>query len=120
MSRPRNPSNWFNWVKVLVQIIPGDNIPPEVYKFFDLDNIILYLCNLSLVNNYKPDQGSALEVTGPGRKTLCLVQCLAMQCSRALTRVKQLSTVATSLAPKLPMRSYVVQSLIIHQCYPSC
>ena len=34
-----------------------------------------------------------------------------MQCWRALTRAKQLSTAATSLAPKLHMRSWVVYSL---------
>ena len=52
--------------------------------------------------------GSALGVKGTGRKTLCLVQCLAMQCWRALTRAKQLSIAATSLAPKLHMRSWNV------------
>ena len=34
-----------------------DNIPPEVYKFCNPDDI-LYLCNLSLMNNHKLDQWS--------------------------------------------------------------
>ena len=50
----------------------------------------------------------ALEVTGTGRKTLCLVQCLGVHCWRALTTVKQLSNAATSLAAKLHLRSWVV------------
>ena len=68
--------------------------------------LVVWWLRFKEAHNY----GSAMQVTGTGRKNLCLVQRLAMQCWWALTRVKKLSTAATSLAPKLYMCSWVVQS----------
>ena len=39
-----------------------DNIPPEVYKSCELDDIILKICNLALMKNEKPIQWSLLNI----------------------------------------------------------
>ena len=39
-----------------------DNIPPEVYRSCELDDIILEICNLALIHNEKPDQWSLSNI----------------------------------------------------------
>ena len=59
------------WVK-LGKSCCSDEIPPEIIKLCDLDDIILKLCNFALMKNEKPEEWSLLNIIPvPKSDNLC-------------------------------------------------